>query len=81
MSASGATVSDRYASGQHGRRMGPVESVSRVIEQFRCVELVRSDGEWLRDGKKIPFTAASDFLAALTRFATAKAREPADPER
>ena len=25
-----------------------------------------SDGEWLRDGKKIPFTAASDLLEALT---------------
>jgi hypothetical protein len=39
---------------------------ARVEEAAGAFELVRSDGEWLRDGKKIPFTAASDLLAALT---------------
>ena len=38
----------------------------RVEEAAGAFELVRSDGEWLRDGKKIPFTAASDLLYALT---------------
>ena len=39
---------------------------ARVEEAGGTFELVRSDGEWLRDGKKIPFTAAGDLLYALT---------------
>lgn len=38
----------------------------RIEEAAGALELVRSDGEWIRDGKKIPFTAASDLLYALT---------------
>lgn len=38
----------------------------RVEEPAGGFELVRSDGEWLRDGRKIPFAAATDLLAALT---------------
>ncbi len=38
----------------------------RVEETAGALELVRSDGEWLRDGRKIPFTAASELLYALT---------------
>ncbi len=54
---------------------------------------MRSDGEWLRDGRKIPFTAASDLLAALTAVkadslvegaipasATAPSAPPAPPQ-
>jgi hypothetical protein len=39
---------------------------ARVEEPAGAFELARSQGEWLRDGKKIPFSAASDLLAALT---------------
>ncbi len=39
---------------------------ARVEEPAGAFELARSEGEWLRDGRKIPFTAASDLLAALT---------------
>ena len=39
---------------------------ARVEEAAGTFELARSDGEWLRDGRKIPFAAASDLLAALT---------------
>ncbi|MEO8198724.1 MAG: DUF4340 domain-containing protein [Thermoanaerobaculia bacterium] len=39
---------------------------ARIEEADGAFELVRSDGEWLRDGKKIPFPVASDLLAALT---------------
>lgn len=39
---------------------------ARVEEAAGAFELARSEGEWLRDGKKIPFVAASDLLAALT---------------
>jgi len=38
----------------------------RVEEAAGALELVRSDGEWFRNGKKIAFTAASDLLYALT---------------
>lgn len=30
------------------------------------LELARKDGDWLRDGQRIPFTAASDLLYAVT---------------
>jgi hypothetical protein len=39
---------------------------ARIEAPAGAFELVRSDGEWLRDGAKIPFTAASDLLYALT---------------
>jgi hypothetical protein len=39
---------------------------ARIEAPAGSFELVRSDGEWLRDGGKIPFTAASDLLYALT---------------
>lgn len=39
---------------------------ARVEEAAGSFELVRHEGEWLRDGQKIPFTAASDLLFALT---------------
>ena len=39
---------------------------ARVEEAAGAFELTRSGGEWLRDGQKIPFPAASDLLAALT---------------
>lgn len=39
---------------------------ARVEAAGGAFELVRSGGEWFRDGSKIPFTAASDFLAAVT---------------
>ncbi len=38
----------------------------RVEEAAGAFELARSQGEWMRDGKKIPFTVASDLLYALT---------------
>jgi hypothetical protein len=38
----------------------------RVEAAEGAFELVRSEGEWLRDGQKIPFTAATDLLYALT---------------
>ena len=53
---------------------------ARVEEAAGTFELVRSDGEWLRDGKKIPFTAASDFLAALTAVKAESLVEEAKPE-
>lgn len=53
---------------------------ARVEEAAGTFELVRSDGEWLRDGKKIPFTAASDFLAALTAVKADSLVEEAKPE-
>ena len=53
---------------------------ARVEEALGAFELVRSDGEWLRDGKKIPFTAASDLLAALTAARAERLAElPATP--
>lgn len=39
---------------------------ARIEEAGSAFELVRREGEWLRDGQKIPFTAASDLLFALT---------------
>jgi hypothetical protein len=39
---------------------------ARFEDPAGAFELARRDGEWLRDGKRIPFTAASDLLAALT---------------
>jgi hypothetical protein len=39
---------------------------ARFEDAAGAFELARSDGEWLRDGKGIPFAAASDLLAALT---------------
>ncbi len=39
---------------------------ARFEDAVGAFELTRSGGEWLRDGKKIPFTVASDLLAALT---------------
>ncbi len=52
---------------------------ARVEEPAGTFELVRSDGEWLRDGKKIPFTAASDLLAALTAVKADSLVEGAKP--
>lgn len=48
----------------------------RVEEPVGAFELVRSDGEWLRDGKEIPFAAASDLLAALTSATAEQLAEP-----
>ncbi len=39
---------------------------ARFEDPAGAFELARRDGEWLRDGKRIPFAAASDLLAALT---------------
>ena len=39
---------------------------ARIEEAAGTFELARSDGEWLRDGQKIPFAEASDLLYALT---------------
>ncbi|MEO7796052.1 MAG: DUF4340 domain-containing protein [Thermoanaerobaculia bacterium] len=39
---------------------------ARVEGTGGAFELVRSEGEWLRDGQKIPFPVASDLLAAIT---------------
>lgn len=53
---------------------------ARIEEAAGAFELLRLDGEWLRDGKKIPFTATSDLLHALTTARAARIVEAAAPD-
>lgn len=52
---------------------------ARIEQPAGAFELTRSEGEWLRDGKKIPFPAASDLLAALTAARADRLVEGAGP--
>ena len=52
---------------------------ARIGEAGGSFELVRSEGEWLRDGQKIPFTVASDLLFALTSAKAERLAEGAAP--
>lgn len=52
---------------------------ARIEDPSGAFELTRSDGEWLRDGKKIPFPPASDLLAALTAAKADRLVEEAAP--
>ncbi len=50
----------------------------RVEDAVGSLDLERKDGDWLRDGQRVPFTVASDLLYAVTSAKADRLEEDGD---